>query len=249
MVQLSAVIESILIATSDAIETQGILDLLKLRRKQVKEELEEISEEEEEERLFLETQQELLKKLSKNLIEETIQGLNTYYEETGRSFHILDTAFGWKIYTNPSYAPFLANLFPEVKSKKLSQPAMETLAIIAYRQPVTKASIESVRGVSSDGMVQKLLDADLVKIAGRSDLPGRPLLYETTDFFYEHFGVRSIDDLPNSQELRNMAWPCTPAEEEADGAPRQMVLGEFQETQGEKTGEEQTEKDSTNKET
>lgn len=229
--QLSAVIESILIATSDALETQQIADLLKLRKKQAEEELAALSPEETEERKSLFTQVELLKGITQAEVEKHLADLNAYYQETGRSFHVLDTAFGWKIYTNPEYAPFLSNLFPEVKSKKLSVPAMETLAIIAYRQPVTKASIETVRGVSSDGMVQKLLDADLVKIAGRSDLPGRPLLYETTDFFYEHFGVRSIDDLPNSRELRNMAWPSTPAEEEGADSPRQMSLGEFTEIQ------------------
>ena len=84
---------------------------------------------------------------------------------------------------------------------------METLAIIAYRQPVTKASIEAVRGVSCDGMLQKLLDRELIKIGGRADLPGRPLLYDTTDLFFEHFGVKSVDELPNSAELRTIKLP------------------------------------------
>jgi segregation and condensation protein B len=84
---------------------------------------------------------------------------------------------------------------------------METLAIVAYRQPITKAAIEAVRGVACDGMLQKLLDRDLVRIGGRADLPGRPMLYETTDLFYEHFGIRSIDDLPNAAELRKVKLP------------------------------------------
>ena len=102
---------------------------------------------------------------------------------------------------------------------------METLAIVAYRQPITKAAIEAVRGVSCDGMIQKLLDRDLVRIGGRADLPGRPLLYQTTDLFFEHFGINSIDDLPNASELRRVKLPepkeaAAPSEE----AERQLAL-------------------------
>ncbi len=227
--QLSTVIESILIATSDALDSQKILDLLHERLKQAKEELVACIEEEESEKEALENEINTLESLSLEKVNELIRELNAYYEEAGRSFQILDTAFGWKIYTRPEYATVLSHLFPEAKTQKLSQPAMETLAIIAYRQPITKASIEAVRGVSSDGMVQRLLDAEFVRIAGRSELPGRPLLYETTKFFYEHFGVKSIDDLPNNQELRNMAWPATAAENDAAGQPKQMALDEFSE--------------------
>ncbi|MEI6606865.1 MAG: SMC-Scp complex subunit ScpB, partial [Verrucomicrobiota bacterium] len=97
-----------------------------------------------------------------------------------------------------------------------------TLAIIAYRQPITKAAIEAVRGVACDGMLQKLLDRDLIRIGGRADLPGRPLLYETTELFFEHFGIRSIDDLPNSTELRKVKLP-EPTPGPAD-AEQQLAL-------------------------
>jgi segregation and condensation protein B len=109
----------------------------------------------------------------------------------------------------------------------MSGPAMETLAIIAYRQPITKAAIEAVRGVACDGMLQKLLDRDLIRIGGRAELPGRPLLYETTDLFFEHFGIRSIDDLPNAAELRKMKLP-DPAEagdQTTADAEMQLALG------------------------
>ena len=91
---------------------------------------------------------------------------------------------------------------------------METLAIIAYRQPVTKSALEAVRGVSCDGMLQKLLDRELVKITGRADLPGRPLLYATTEIFLEHFGITDIEELPNIGELRKVELPD--GTEEAD---------------------------------
>jgi segregation and condensation protein B len=136
-----------------------------------------------------------------------IQQLNDSYLQSGRSFALLERAKGWKFYTSAQYGDFVRQLFPGRKPERLSGPAMETLAIVAYRQPITKAAIEAVRGVSCDGMLQKLLDRDLVRIGGRADLPGRPLLYETTELFYEHFGIRSIDDLPNAAELRKVKLP------------------------------------------
>jgi segregation and condensation protein B len=95
---------------------------------------------------------------------------------------------------------------------------METLAIIAYRQPITRADMEAVRGVAVDGVMQTLLDRNLVRIAGRSEIAGRPLLYETTQYFMDHFGLKNLDDLPNASELRRIALPkanppeATPAE-------------------------------------
>jgi segregation and condensation protein B len=97
----------------------------------------------------------------------------------------------------------------------LSAPALETLAIIAYRQPITRADVEAVRGVNIDGVLQTLMERGLVKIAGRADIPGRPLLYETTQFFLDHFGLRNLDELPNAEELRRrhlpVAQPAMPA--------------------------------------
>src|SRR5581483_11194520 len=107
-------------------------------------------------------------------------------------------------------------LFPAPKPARLSAPALETLAIIAYRQPITRADVEAVRGVSIDGVLQTLIERGLVKITGRAEIPGRPLLYETTQFFLDHFGLRSLDELPNVAELRRRdlprARPATSAE-------------------------------------
>lgn len=141
-----------------------------------------------------------------------IGSLNESYATSGRSFSLQERAKGWKFYTSPQFGDFVRQLFPGRKPERLSGPAMETLAIVAYRQPITKAAIEAVRGVSCDGMLQKLLDRDLVRIGGRADLPGRPLLYETTELFYEHFGIRNIDDLPNAAELRKVKLPEPAAE-------------------------------------
>ncbi len=153
---------------------------------------------------------------------EAIQELNRTYDETGRAFILLERLNGWKLYTRPEFGDYVRHLFPGRKPERLSGPAMETLAIIAYRQPITKAAIEAVRGVACDGMLQKLLDRELIRISGRADLPGRPLLYETTDLFFEHFGIRSIDDLPNAGELRKIKLP-EPAEEKAAPQPEQQL--------------------------
>ena len=96
----------------------------------------------------------------------------------------------------------MRQLFPESRPARLSAPALETLAIIAYRQPLVRAEVESVRGVDAGGVIQTLLDRALVRIAGRAELPGRPLLYATTQLFLEHFGLKDVNELPAFDELR-----------------------------------------------
>ena len=108
---------------------------------------------------------------------------------------------------NRSFRHGFDSCFPEYRSARLSAPAMETLAIIAYRQPITRADIEAIRGVAVDGVLQTLLDRGLVKISGRAEVPGRPLLYETTQNFMDHFGLRNLDELPNVIELRKVRLP------------------------------------------
>jgi len=136
-----------------------------------------------------------------------IDEIGERYAESGRAMQLVEGASGWRFVTRPEYAGFVRALIPGMRPERLSPPALETLAIIAYRQPVTKADIEAVRGVSVDGVLQKVIERGLVKIGGRADLPGRPLLYETTDLFLEHFGVKEIDELPNAAELRAVELP------------------------------------------
>src|SRR5437667_705330 len=136
-----------------------------------------------------------------------IEQLKTEYIEQERAFQLIEKAEGWQLATDPKYAPWVRQLFPAPKSARLSAPALETLAIIAYRQPITRADVEAVRGVNIDGVLQTLMERGLVKIAGRAEIPGRPLLYETTQFFLDHFGLRSLDELPNAEELRKRNLP------------------------------------------
>lgn len=133
--------------------------------------------------------------------------LRAEYERENRAFGLNDGAMGWSFVTRSEGAAWVRQLYPESRPTRLSGPALETLAIIAYRQPVTRADIEAVRGVAVDGVMQVLLDRSLVKIAGRADLPGRPLLYETTEYFLQHFGLKQVGELPNSDELRRVALP------------------------------------------
>ena len=127
--------------------------------------------------------------------------------EQQRALQLNEKADGWQLATDPKYAQWVRQLFPAPKPARLSAPALETLAIIAYRQPITRADVEAVRGVNIDGVLQTLMERGLVKIAGRAEIPGRPLLYETTQFFLDHFGLRNLDELPNVEELRTRHLP------------------------------------------
>src|SRR6184192_3475576 len=136
-----------------------------------------------------------------------LEQLKIQYIEQERAFQLTEKAEGWQLATDPKYAQWVRQLFPALKPARLSAPALETLAIIAYRQPITRADVEAVRGVNIDGVLQTLMERGLVKIAGRAEIPGRPLLYETTQFFLDHFGLRNLDELPNVEELRKQNLP------------------------------------------
>ena len=153
-----------------------------------------------------------------------ISRLNLSYIESGRAFLLQERPAGWRIMSRMDYAQWVRELFPDKKPSRLSPSALETLAIIAYRQPITRASIEAVRGVGIDGPLQALLDRNVVRIAGRADLPGRPLLYETTDLFLEHFGIKTVDELPNSSELRSVKLPEPEPAKAEEPKPDQQEL-------------------------
>ena len=156
-------------------------------------------------------------------IDEVIDKLNKGYDRKKSPYQIQERSTGWRIYTRIDYASYIRELFPDQKPTRLSAPALETLAIVAYRQPITKAAIEAVRGVNVDGVLQSLIERGLVSIAGRSDLPGKPFLYKTSSNFLEHFGIKDVEDLPNSAELRSVDLPQPESEKEND---EQLSLSE-----------------------
>jgi segregation and condensation protein B len=151
-------------------------------------------------------------------VEAAIEQLNAVLTENGSSLMVQGVAGGYQLKTRSDFAVWTNRLFDQPKAPRLSQPGLETLAVIAYRQPIGRAEIESVRGVAVDGVLATLLERKVVRVAGRSELPGRPLLYETTPLFLEMFGLKSLDELPNADELRRFQPP------EISHAPQQQQL-------------------------
>lgn len=134
-------------------------------------------------------------------LQHQIDALNAEYEQTGRPFLIVKVAGGYQFATRQRFGPVLARLLAEKAKRKLSVPALETLAVIAYKQPVTKPEIEAIRGVNADYMMRTLLERNLVAIVGRAATPGRPLLYGTTRDFLKHFGLNDLSELPKPREI------------------------------------------------
>jgi segregation and condensation protein B len=140
-------------------------------------------------------------------VEAAIHELSVLLVADNSSLMVQGIAGGYLLKTRPEFAVWTNKLFEKPQSPRLSQPALETLAVIAYRQPIGRAEIESVRGVAVDGVVATLLERKVIRVAGRSEQPGRPLLYETTPLFLEIFGLKNLDELPNADELRRLQPP------------------------------------------
>lgn len=136
-----------------------------------------------------------------------IQELNQVYDQRQRAFHVKRVAGGYQMRTRPQFADWIRRLDHVPSPQRLSGPALETLTVIAYRQPIIKAEIESIRGVSCGEMLRQLLERNLVKIAGRSENLGRPYLYATTMEFLTQFGLGSLNDLPRSRQLSGKGLP------------------------------------------
>ncbi len=137
-------------------------------------------------------------------IEETVKDLNDEYRKEGRAFEIMSVAGGFSYATRKDYSRFVGKLYEEKQRKKLSQSAIETLSIIAYKQPITRNEIEFVRGVNVDYIVNSLLERDLITIHGRADSPGRPILYGTTKNFLKVLGLNSLEDLPKLKDINEI---------------------------------------------
>ncbi len=139
--------------------------------------------------------------LDEEQVEAAIEQLRAEYDAGERAFQVYELAGGYQILTRPEYAPYLERFDTVPQNPRLSGPALEVLAVIAYRQPIGRAEIEEIRGVGSSGVLRTLLDRGVVEVVGRGEGLGRPLLYGTTRGFLEHFGFRSLEDLPRPEEL------------------------------------------------
>ncbi len=167
--------------------------------------------------ITLEKISEVLDNLPHQETLELINGLKSEYENGSRGIRIIEIAGGFQMITAPVFAPFLKKLFKDRNTEKLSKPALETLAIIAYKQPLTKGEIELLRNVNVDGVMKNLVDKNLIRICGRKKVPGNPYVYGTTKQFLEHFGLKSLKDLPRIEEFSAMAEKKELLNEAIDG--------------------------------
>ena len=182
-----------------------------------------------------------LKKVKDEDVTVALETLAREHETAARSYRLVCVAGSWQFVTQPEFSPWLKALVG-VKSRppRLSQAALETLAIIAYRQPVTRAEVEQVRGVNVDGTMQTILERGLVEQSGRAEVVGRPALYSTTPLFLEYFGLRNLDDLPAADELRRIPVERPPAPVTAEPGlatvpPEQLLLNEEGKMKNEET--------------
>jgi segregation and condensation protein B len=177
--ELKHIVEALIFASDEPIDTQTIVNIIKSVDKE--EELELYS-----------------------LVENAIEELNQFYEENGVAFRIIKIAKGYQFATRPEFSRYVGFMNTERRQKRLSQSALETLAIIAYKQPITKPEIERIRGVNADYILSTLLEKNLICIKGRAETVGRPLLYGTTDEFLKYFGISDISDLPKPREIEEI---------------------------------------------
>ena len=171
-------------------------------------------------------------------VREAVDALGRELSERKMGFHVIEVAGGFRLENDANCGPWLRTMLQKGRGARLSLPALETLAIVAYRQPCVRSEIEAVRGVAVDAILKNLLEMQLVRVVGRSELPGRPWMFGTTQKFMEHFGLKSLDDLPGTDELRRLeaeqarARPPKAAEpppEVAPEDPNQLKLDAIEE--------------------
>lgn len=175
MEQLEQHIEAILFASEKPVQQQEIIDVLNNL----------------EEEVFIESA----------VIEQSLQNLLKKYTEAHYAFALVETGGGYQFLTKADYHDTVSVFLRQRSNKKLSTAAMETLAIIAYKQPTTKGEVEQIRGVNCDYTINKLLEKDLIVIEGRADTPGKPILYGLSETFMDYFGINSVEDLPKPKEV------------------------------------------------
>ena len=223
--ELKFIIESILFGSQKPLNVREIREILKNAAER---------EDEETPKAF--------RKAKDEEIENALTELEKDHAQSGRSYYLACVAGSWQFVSRPEYMPWLKALFGvKARPPRLSQPALETLAIIAYRQPITRAEIEQIRGVAVDGVVATLLERGLLENAGRAEVVGRPMLYATTPLFLEYFGLRNLDELPAADELRRIPVEkpesLLTVEQEGGGTPAPTEAGDKPAPQAEASAE------------
>ena len=191
--QLHQIIESIIFVSEDPVDMESILAVLNGEANQDANPGDEEEEKQKAEKAFKAAD-----------VEPVLEALLEKYTDDQYPFEVKKIAKGYQFFTKRAYHDYVKRATLEKNKRRLSRAAMETLAIIAYRQPVTKAEVEFVRGVNCDYAIQKLLEKQLVAILGRAEAVGRPLLYGTSAYFMQHFGINGVEDLPKLKEFDEM---------------------------------------------
>lgn len=173
--RLSNIIESLIFASPEPLSPQRVIEIVAEGDKQID--------------------------LNRERVGKLVDKLNERYDENGMAFHIVFEGGGYTFATRERYHPWLSVFQHENAYRQLSQSAIETLAIVAYKQPITKPEVDDIRGVNSGYILRQLLEKVLIKVSGRADAPGRPLVYKTTKHFLKHFGINSVDELPKPREI------------------------------------------------
>lgn len=155
--------------------------------------------------LALDQFKRVLGSLETTQIRKMLEDLNSEYEQSNRGIRIVEVAGGFRMVTPQALSPFLKKLYKEKRVERLSKPALETLAIIAYKQPVTRLEVESLRNVNVDHLISSLTEKEFIHIVGVKKAPGNPKVYGTTKQFLEYFGLKSLDDLPKMEDFSRMA--------------------------------------------
>jgi len=169
---------------------------------------------------------EILEEVSEKEIRESIERISGKYSEIQSPLEIVEVAGGYQIVTRPDFSFWLSRLYRSRNSGRLTSKALETLSIIAYRQPITKQEIEGIRGVNVDGVIKTLIERDLITVTGRQKAPGNPLLYGTSPYFLEYFGLKDISDLPKLKEIDELLKSDEKFLESLDQITLQQMLPE-----------------------
>lgn len=205
--RLSSVIEALIFASTEPVPPSKIRDIIVENEEQIE--------------------------INEKTVQDFVDKLNERYDENGLSFRIERLGGGFTFVTQSKYHYWLSIFQHENAYRKLSQSAIETLAIVAYRQPITKPEVDQIRGVDSGYIIRQLLEKALVEVSGRADSPGKPLLYKTSKYFLQHFGINSVDELPKPREIDEILKDDDMAEHRQLLMERQLMLEENEEKETE----------------
>ncbi|MEN8733807.1 MAG: SMC-Scp complex subunit ScpB [Lentimonas sp.] len=198
---LKKTLEALLLSTAEPITLKDLLKLFTRYHQEMLEAAE--AEQEDEEEGEDEDASELPKPITQSQVLEAVAALTDEAEVQDKAYRLVEGPNGYQIVTAPQFAEFVRLLRGQPRPMKLSPAALETMSIVSYRQPVTRAEMEAIRGVSVDSALNKLIELELVYVTGRAELPGRPIQYGTTEKFLEFVGIKELDELPASDVLSN----------------------------------------------